>query len=323
MNIDVTFARLYETESNDDKLLYAIVIALADATFQMIVRSWSSVAGSVYFPAARTGILTSHKLMTDSLITNAHRVGVDAQPGIAYHKVAREFLRMINLTARDLSTRRHREPDPVSTSLESVAELLEESVICGRIEALDSQWGPPDFVYHPYGQMTIRLPMFRSSSMVTEVAPIVHFLRTHVRMGDLLVVEEPEAHLHPAAQQKMAAALAYMVRIGLRVLVTTHSHYIVEQLGALVNAGAETVDPEERARRLKLLGREIDRGLYLKQEEVAVYEFEPRDDIGGPSDVNELEFDTEAYAYYPGRYSAALADQHNRNMHMLGARLGF
>ena len=105
--------------------------------------------------------------------------------------------------------------------------------------------------------------------------------------------------------------------------MTTHSHYFVEQLGALVNAGAESVDPEERARHMGLLGREIDRYLFLKQDEVAVYEFEPRDEIGSPSDVSELEFDTEAYAYYPGRYSTALADQRNRNMHMVGARLGF
>ena len=323
MTIDARFARLYTPESYNEDFRETIAVAITQSLLRMVMATWSTVGGSIYFPAARTVILTSHKLMTDSLITNAHRVGVDAQAGIAYHKVAREFLRLINLSPRDFAYPRNRSADPTSALLDSAADRFEESVIVGRIEVRDSNWGPPDFYYRPGGNGTIRLPMFKSSSMVTEVAPIVHFLRTHVKMGDLLIVEEPESHLHPAAQQRMAAALAYMVRIGLRVLVTTHSHYIVEQLGALVNAGADSVDPDERARHLGLLGPERDRDLYLKQREVAVYEFEPRDEIDAPSDVNELEFDAEAYAYYPGRYSTALADQRNRNMHMVGARLGF
>ena len=323
MEIDARFHRLYSPENVSDEFAEAIAVDITRSLLQMMLRSWSTVRGSIYFPAARTGILTSHKLMTDSLIANAHRVGVDAQSGIAYHKVARDFLRLINLTTRDLTYPKQNASDPMNAVLDSVARRIEESVIMGEIEVLNHQWGPPDFFYLPNADRTLRLPMFKSSSMVTEVAPVIHFLRTHVRMGDLLIIEEPEAHLHPAAQQKMAAVLAYMVRVGLRVLVTTHSHYIVEQMGALVNAGAASVDPEERARRLGLLGRENDRGLFLRQSEVAVYEFEPRNEIGGSCEVTELEFDTEAYAYYPGGYSAALADQHNRNMHMVGARLGF
>ena len=323
LDIDASFHRLYTPEIGSDEFVEAIAVAITKSLLLMMMESWSAVVGSTYFPAARTGILTSHKLMTDSLIANAHRVGLDAPSAIAYHKVARDFLRLINLVPRDLADSRLRIAEPSRESLDLVAVSLEESVIDGVIDVRESQLGLPDFGYLPNGDESVRLPMFRSSSMVTEVAPIIHFLRTHVRMGDLLIVEEPEAHLHPAAQQKMAAALAYMVRIGLRVLVTTHSHYIVEQLGALVNAGAESVDPDERERHLHLLGREIDRDLYLKQDEVAVYEFEPRGEFGSPSEVTELEFDDDAYAYYPGGYSMALADQRNRNMHMVGARLGF
>ena len=323
IDIDARFARLYTPENGDNQFVDAIAVTVTQSLLRMMMKSWSTVGGSIYFPAARTGILTSHKLMTDSLITNAHRVGVDAQAGIAYHKVAREFLRLINLTPRDFAYPRNRNADPASALLDSAADRLEESVIVGEIEVRDSNWGPPDFHYRPGGNRTIRLPMFKSSSMVTEVAPIVHFLRTHVRMGDLLIVEEPEAHLHPEAQQRMAAALAYMVRIGLRVLVTTHSHYIVEQLGALVNAGAGSVDPGERERHLGLLGRQIDRHLYLKQGEVAVYEFEPGRDIGAPANVNELAFDGDYLGYYPLGYSKALMDQRNRNVNMIGAREGF
>ena len=47
--------------------------------------------------------------------------------------------------------------------------------------------------------------------MVAELAPIVFFLRGIVKAGDTLIVEEPEAHLHPAAQTRIAGALAQLI----------------------------------------------------------------------------------------------------------------
>ena len=55
--------------------------------------------------------------------------------------------------------------------------------------------------------------------MVSELAPVVLFLRGAIDHGDMLIIEEPEAHLHPAAQTQMAVALARMVRAGVRVVV--------------------------------------------------------------------------------------------------------
>ena len=48
--------------------------------------------------------------------------------------------------------------------------------------------------------------------------------------GILLVIEEPEAHLHPLAQEWLGRRLSAMARGGLQVLVTTHSPAFVNVL---------------------------------------------------------------------------------------------
>jgi predicted ATPase len=41
--------------------------------------------------------------------------------------------------------------------------------------------------------------------------------------GGLLIIENPEAHLHPAGQSEMGMFLARMAAAGLQILVETHS----------------------------------------------------------------------------------------------------
>ena len=48
--------------------------------------------------------------------------------------------------------------------------------------------------------------------MVSELAPLVLFIRGLIQPGDTLIIEEPEAHLHPGAQTEIAATLARLVR---------------------------------------------------------------------------------------------------------------
>ena len=120
--------------------------------------------------------------------------------------------------------------------LKKLADMLQVETLAGLIGTRTLPGGYTDFAYRPLGTKNdIRLT--RVSSMVSELAPVVLFLRGIVRVGDTLVIEEPEAHLHPAAQTRMAVTLARLIRAGVRVLITTHSDWLLKEIGNLMRAG--------------------------------------------------------------------------------------
>ena len=72
--------------------------------------------------------------------------------------------------------------------------------------------------------------------MVSELAPLVLFLKYLINPGDLLILEEPESHLHPAAQRQLARGIVRLVNAGVKVLITTHSDLFVSQVNNLLRA---------------------------------------------------------------------------------------
>ena len=48
------------------------------------------------------------------------------------------------------------------------------------------------------------------------------------------MIEEPESHLHPALQVEFIRQLAAVVRSGVRVIITTHSEWVLDSLANLV-----------------------------------------------------------------------------------------
>ena len=47
------------------------------------------------------------------------------------------------------------------------------------------------------------------------------------KRGDLLIIENPEAHLHPGAQSKIGKLLALLTKYGVQVIIETHSEHII------------------------------------------------------------------------------------------------
>ena len=181
-----------------------------------------------YLPAARSGIMQSHRVIVSSLVKRTTRVGLERFPEVpTLSGVIAEFMQQIILY----------EEERVSNSeMTDIAAALESDVLAGQIHVKPSPSGYPDFYYRPHNTKE-NMRLSQASSMVSELAPLVIFIRGLIRPGDTLIIEEPEAHLHPGAQTEIAATLARLVRAGVRVVVTTHSDWLLKEIGNLIREG--------------------------------------------------------------------------------------
>ena len=58
----------------------------------------------------------------------------------------------------------------------------------------------------------------------------------------MLLIENPESHLHPAGQSEMGRFLALTVKAGVQVVFETHSDHILNGVRKAVSAGYLTPD---------------------------------------------------------------------------------
>ncbi len=219
-----------------------------------------------YFPAARTGLLQSHKALASFLLSFSPLVGIGPPIDIPrLTGITVDFIRtLIQLEKYD------------ETSLSQVAAFLEGEVLRGNISFESGKLEYPEIYYR---NKAGRFPLHKTSSMVSELAPIILFLKYLIGPGDMLVLEEPESHLHVASQRRLARAIAKLVRSNVKVLITTHSENFLGQLSNLIRLG-------------RLSGKErIQRGYheedYLMPEEVGAYLFRLDDNQDG-SFIEEL-----------------------------------
>ena len=226
-----------------------------------------------YLPAARSGIMQSHRVIASSLVARSTRAGLETLEVPTLSGVVADFMEKLIL---------YEEREKPDDGMNHIADALEADVLAGQIITKPSPTGYPEFRYRPQ-EMTKDISLNRSSSMVSELAPFVLFLRGLIRPGDTLIIEEPEAHLHPAAQTEVAITLARLVRAGVRVLVTTHSDWMLKEIanlmheGELKGKGALRQETEKLTR--WLLPEEVGAWLFQKNGQVEEIKFDRIDGI--------------------------------------------
>ena len=239
-----------------------------------IVRPLSHPA--YYLPADRTGVMHAHRVVVGSIIGQASRAGFQRDvPLPQLSGVLADFLeQLIGLGDRREITSR--------TVRGHLAQRIEEDILQGEISMEQSPVGYPEFFYRPKGWKE-NIGLMNTSSMVSELVPIVLYLRHVVRPGELLIIEEPESSLHPAMQVEFVRHLAAAVNSGVRIMITTHSEWVLDELANLMHLSGL---PEDRRDGIGGAGFALD------PSDVGIWLFEPKQRPKG-SVVREIPFDVE------------------------------
>ena len=266
----------------DDRGRQEIEYLIGDLTSSVlsdVVRPLSNAAH--YLPADRTGVMHAHRVVVASLIERAPHAGLRRnEPLPSLSGVLADFLE--NLVRIDEPRRRPNNDGKLAAS-------LEQEILKGEIRSENSETGYPMFSYQPHGWQA-DLPLMNASSMVSELAPVVLYLRHFVKPGDVLIIEEPESHLHPAMQVEFIRQLAAVVHAGIRVMLTTHSEWVLDELANLVR-----LSELPKAQRKGVAGANVA----LTPDQLGVWLFEPKQKPKG-SVVKEIPFDEDFGGFRSG-----------------------
>lgn len=104
-----------------------------------------------------------------------------------------------------------------------------ENTLSGKISV--NQYGSLEF--KPKGTRK-NLPLHLSSSMVKSLSGLVIYLRHIAKENDYIIIDEPELNLHPSTQVKVARLLAKIANRGVKLIISTHSDYIIHELSNLI-----------------------------------------------------------------------------------------
>ena len=113
----------------------------------------------------------------------------------------------------------------------------------------------------------VSLPLYVTSSVITEIAPILLLLKSGISFN-AIIIEEPEAHLHPELQRRMARFIVQLMNSGKTVLITTHSDTIMQHINNMLKL-------RHHPRKAELMEKwGYDEADLLEARKVHVYEFD-------------------------------------------------
>lgn len=256
---------------------------LKDEDFYSFIKqlTYNSLFGNfnfpVYLPASRTGFMLSYKSLMANLMETW---GINKQVQSSFSLPVIRFLQHLNFAEYYNDNK-----DNEKIKFVEIANSLERDVLEGEIR----QFPKPatGFYYVPEGKKK-PLPFHITSSLVSELAPMIIFLKAKDQFAnsiDSIIFEEPESHLHLKAQRYLAKSLIKLVNNKMPVWITTHSDIFFQQINNLIATNSE------RKEQLKELSYQDDE--MIDPKDINAYQFNISED--GMSETVPLELTDDGF----------------------------
>jgi len=198
------------------------------------------ITAATILPVERNSILTFSKelsLRRQDLVDQMHALISSEKDNRSlvdffFQRSARypEPIRRALLVAEDLDaiSKRKSSYSKFATSLEQ--DVLEGEVIIGSNGEVQ---------FSPNRAKDKLLSIYLSSSSVKNISSLIVYLKYQAQENDLIIIDEPELNLHPDNQILLARVFSRMINAGLRLLISTHSDYIIRELNNLIMLSSE------------------------------------------------------------------------------------
>ncbi len=213
-------------EKIDDEVKYRAIHLLVKQLTERLQKHLKNYFTTYYFPASRTGFVLTLDEIYAGIFRDKFRGQVSAtrlgEPTIDFIQTFAD-IKMGKFDFDDWF-------NPVETKKESdeLIKFLEKEIIKGNIQ---EETNSENYTSYYLKVKNEKLDLHLASSATLETLPFIIFLKnTQNIKKTLFVIEEPEAHLHPKAQIQMAKFIVKLVNSGAKVIVTTHSDYILGEI---------------------------------------------------------------------------------------------
>ncbi|MEQ8538670.1 MAG: AAA family ATPase [Coleofasciculus sp. D1-CHI-01] len=177
-----------------------------------------------------------------------------------YYESVKNPIRLERLRGRVNNKQLNEEIDKLSTK-----------ILCGKYFQEDGE----DYLEMDAGR---KISVLNSSSGQQEVLPLALILRSIALSkptkigGQSIYIEEPEAHIFPAAQRDMVELISTVYnssKDNLQFFITTHSPYILTAFNNLLQAGFLAANATEEKK--KEIARYVPTSRFLEPNDLAVY----------------------------------------------------
>ncbi len=212
------------------------VVGIIPIVFSRIFDGYLPYHSTFIAPDGRDGLIRSREVYLHALLSN-----------VVMNEVDKKFMRFLESLY----------PKVKNEKINEIASFIEEKL---GIEYI-LQRGIPRYVI---SIDDLKIPIQRAPSGYKEIAPLIYAMKFGLDEGYTVIVEEPEAHLHPDAQVIITRALAKLSKYA-DVIITTHSITVLDEISNLLRVSK--LSPDEK----KKLGYDEDEG--LSPEDLGIYLF--------------------------------------------------